>query len=100
MSEEKPLIKKFAPHPLFVGMPSYLKDHNNYEKIQLSIINAGATKHSHGDLEEFAKCFPCQRKQHERAETMRKLGFTSGAQYMKWRQVHERMRTMKRVKLR
>lgn len=96
MAEEKPNIIPFKPNPLFLGMPDYLKDSANYEKIQKTIIEAGATKHSHGDLETFAACVPCQVKQHERAETMRKLGFRSGAQYMAWRKVMEMIRKPKR----
>lgn len=89
---DKPDISQFKvmqPNPLIASLPAYLKEPKNYLKVQKAIIQAGATKHSHSDMGEWAGCNTCQTKQHERAETMRKLGFKSGRQYMAWKKIHE-----------
>lgn len=80
---------KYTPHPLLASLPPHLKDPKNYEKIQRLLLDAGATKHSHGEMVDWAGCNACQRKAWERKETMRKLGFESGTQYMMWKKVHE-----------
>lgn len=76
----------------FLGMPDYLKDPANYEKIQLALYDAGGSTCGHTELIEWSACNKCQRKQHDRAELMRKLGFASGAQYLAWKKVHDTIR--------
>ena len=92
------IFPKYRPNPLVASLPAHLKDPKNYQKIQKALIQAGMSKHSHGEMVDWAACAHCQRKQHDRAEMMRKLGFTSGAQYMKWKQIHEQI--VRRVQLR
>ena len=82
-------IKIAKPNPLIAFLPAHLKDPKNYKKIQKAIIEAGATKHSHGEISEWSACKHCTYKQHARAEMMRKLGFKNGAQYMTWKRIHE-----------
>ena len=93
------ILHKSAVHPMLAILPDYLKDHNNYEKIQRAILDAGATRHSHNEIVEWSACKHCQQKQHDRAEFIRKLGFTSGAQYMAWKKVQDQIGSMKRVRL-
>lgn len=78
------------------GLPNYLKDPANYEKIQKAIINAGATRHSHSEVADWAGCFHCQQKEWDRKEMMLGLGFTSGRQYMVWKKVIHQMNSMTR----
>lgn len=87
-----PKADKTKLHPMLAKLPAYLKDPANYRKIQLALLDAGATKHSHAEIIDWSACVECQRKQHDRKEMMRKLGFTSGTQYMAWKQVHEKIK--------
>ena len=89
MEEIKPdTFQKPKLHPLLAMLPDYLKDPANYYKIQKAIIEAGATKHSHGEITDWAACKYCQQKQWNRKETMLKLGFKNGPQYMMWKKTH------------
>lgn len=89
MSEEiKPeTFKKPLPKSITASLPAYLKDPANYYKIQKAILEAGATRHSHGEIGEWAKCKQCQQKEWNRKEMMLKLGFKSGAQYLQWKKI-------------
>jgi hypothetical protein len=84
-------------HVLF-GLPEYLKDRENYPKIQKALLETLASKHSHGEMSEWYNCVSCQLKMHEHAEMIRGLGFSSPAQYRAWCKVHETIK--KRVPLR
>ena len=79
-----PLVKSMAPH---------LKDPANYEKIQRTILEALASKHSHGEVMEWAACPSCQRRFHERGHVLKQLGFRSPAEYMVWKRIHEEIKT-------
>ena len=97
MSENEIKIDTFQkqkPHPILGSLPAYLKDPANYHKVKKSLIEAGSTKHSHGEVSEWAMCAYCQQRQWNRKELMRKLGFTSGAQYMAWRRTHEKIKEL------
>lgn len=87
-------------NPIFLGMPEYLKDPANYEKIQKTIIESFAGKHSHGEVVEWAACFACQKRFAERGHVIKKFGFRSPKQYMAWKKVMHQMRSLKRDKLR
>lgn len=94
MRDETPDITKDtfeapAPHPLVADLPPHLKDPKNYKKVMSALYEAGASKCDHSEVLEWSQCSKCQLKQHERAEMMRKLGFTSGAQFLAWRKIHE-----------
>lgn len=69
------------------NLPDYLKDPANYYKIQKAILEAGATRHSHGEIGEWAKCKQCQQKEMDRLLMMKKLGFQNGKQYMAWKRI-------------
>ncbi len=75
-------------HPILASLPEYLKDPANFDKIQRAILDAGATKHSHGEVVDWAGCTYCQGKEWDRKEMIQRLGFTSGAQYMAWKKIH------------
>lgn len=80
------------PSPVFAGMPEYLKDHANYEKIQKTIIETLAGNCSHGEVIEWATCPKCQRRFAEKGAIIRKLGFRSMAQYMAWQKTHQHIK--------
>jgi len=73
---------------LLGDFPEYLKDHDNYEKIERAILEAGSTPHSHAEIVDWAKCKRCQKAQWDRKEMMYKLGFKSAAHYMAWKKIH------------
>ncbi len=85
---------KYAGNPLTKDLPEYLKDHSNYEKVQRALLDAGATKHSHAQVEDWSACKACQNKAWDRKEMMKKLGFTSGKQYMAWQKTHNEMKRL------
>lgn len=96
---EKPDIH-FKPkiHPILAQFPPHLKDPRNYEKIQRELLNAGATKHSHAEVIEWAGCKDCQGREWNRKEVMVRLGFKSGTHYLVWRRIMETIKS--RVPLR
>lgn len=108
MSEEKEKkpeeIAKDLPRELpkvsvFQGMPNYLKDPKNYEKIMKLLYEAGNSKCSHSDMFEYANCAKCAPARINRVKAMKKLGFRDGAQYLAWRRTHENLRVYHREEL-
>lgn len=98
MSEiTKDTFPKAKLHPSIASLPAYLKDPKNYEKIQRIILDTLAGKCSHGEVVEWAGCPKCQKRFAERGAVIKKLGFTSMAQYMIWQQIHREIK--KRVHL-
>jgi len=83
---------------VLAGLPLYLKDRANYPKIQKALLETLASTHSHSDIIEWAGCVPCQKKMHDHAEMVRKLGFLSPAQYFAWKKIHQEIE--RRVPLR
>ena len=98
MDEQVPknLPARLPQNNLLVSLPRHLKDPANYEKIQRAIFEAGASTCDHSDVYEWAGCMKCQRKQWNRKETMRRLGFETGHQYLLWRRAHEQIRSLRR----
>lgn len=84
---------------VLAAIPAHLKDHANFKKIYNAIANAGASKHSHGEVSEWANCFDCQRKADNRLMMMKSLGFKSKAMYLTWLKVHQHMDSLLRDKL-
>lgn len=75
-------------HPLLASLPPHLKDPDNYDKIRKVILESLAGKCSHGEVVEWAQCAECQRRFRDKGQVLKKLGFTSTAQYMVWQQIH------------
>ena len=102
MSEEetaKKLPRRLPRNNLLASLPRHLKDPANYEKIQRAIFEAGASTCDHAEVIEWAGCVKCQRKQWDRKETMVRLGFQNGQQYLLWRRAHENIRSLRRDRL-
>lgn len=101
MEEQKEPIKSplkllprvLPPNPLLSGLPAYLKNPKNYEKVYKAIYNAGVSSCDHSEVLEWAGCSKCQARQRDRLLMMRKLGFTSGKQYLAWDRVHQQIRS-------
>lgn len=92
MEEQQQFPNQRKLHPMVASLPDYLKDSANFDKIQMAILDAGATKHSHGDVGEWASCISCQQKEWDRKEMMIKLGFQSAAQYKAWQKIHTKIK--------
>lgn len=93
----------YTPNPIFKGLPVYLKDPANYEKIEMAIYDSmalGGKPCSHSEMLNFGTCKKCDRRLWARREMMRKLGFRDAAQYMEWKKViHEMKGLTKKVAL-
>ncbi len=99
MAEEAPKeidIKGGRTSALLATIPAHLKDPENFKKIYKAIAEAGATKHSHGDITEWATCVNCQRRANDRLLMMKSLGFTSKAMYLTWLKIHGTMDSLRR----
>jgi hypothetical protein len=92
--EQKPDVSEFKSAKVHVldGLPEYLKDPKNYEKIQRDLLDTLASSHSHGEMIEWASCYHCQIKFAQHAEAVRLLGFRSPAQYFAWKKVHAQIK--------
>lgn len=92
-------LPKTLKVPITLALPKYLKDPANYDKINKFIIQSLASKHSHGEIVDWAKCAACQRRFAERSGVLKKLGFPSIRHYMAWKRIHEQMRSLVRDRL-
>lgn len=91
-------VKGGRTSSVLASIPQHLKDPANFEKIYKSIANAGRTKHSHGEVTDWAKCFVCQRAANDRLLMMQSLGFKSKAMYLTWLKIHQQMFSIARDK--
>lgn len=80
------------------SLPEYLKDPKNFKKIRKALYEIMASKCDHSEVIEWATCVKCQKKMRDHAEFLRKLGFTSPAQYYAWRKIHEKIEEHQKVK--
>lgn len=76
-----------APHSLLKNLPSYLKNPANYDKIQYALLETLASKHSHSEIQDWAKCKSCQEKVFNHKRMMKKLGFKTPAHYQIWKKI-------------
>lgn len=90
--ETFPEYKKVSP---LVGLPEYLKDPAVYDKIERELYDAlVGSCGGHGEVIEWAACSKCQQAFYNRGELLRKLGFTSPAQYLAWKKTHQKIREL------
>jgi hypothetical protein len=84
----------FPNHKVSVldGLPEYLKEPKNYNKIKKALLETLATKCSHAEVIEMAECVKCTEKMMERRTMIKKLGFKSMPQYMQWQRTHEEVK--------
>src|SRR3990167_10563823 len=90
-SEEvaKSLPKQLPQNPMLASLPVWVKNPNNFTKIQKALYEAGVSSCDHAELIEWHNCVKCQMKQHERAEMLRKFGFKEPGQYITWKKTME-----------
>ena len=86
-------------HSVLDGIPAYLKDPANYDKVRKVILDSLAGNCSHGEMIEWAGCPKCQKRFAEKGQVIKKLGFRSMAQYMAWQRIHEEIKKLERVPL-
>lgn len=99
-AQEKPNIDyKNKKAAIFNDLPEYLKDPKNYHKIQRTLVEALFSGHSHQEVIEWAECKKCQKKFAGKWDIIKKLGFTSIAQFKAWQLVHHRMQSILREPL-
>lgn len=75
--------------PMLAELPAHLKDHANFQRIRIALLDAQSTGHSHGTAGEWGQCPHCMSKRLEYKELLSKLGFKSPAQYQAWKKVHD-----------
>lgn len=98
MSDINPkTFPKKTPHPLLKDLSDYLKDPANFDAVQLKLLHALASKHSHGEVLEWANCSDCQDNLKKHQDLMKDLGFISAAQYLAWKKVHETIKGRERL---
>lgn len=98
MPSKLPDLPKYVPNPLLDALPEHLKDPENYEKIQIALLETLATLHSHGDMLEWGECADCMGKLRDHRNMMLQLGFKTPQHYQAWQKNHEEMkRVMKLV---
>ena len=85
---------KYAP---ILDYPPHLKDHRNFKKVQMAILNAGATRHSHSEIAKWAECKKCNEKMWARKEMMKGLGFKNARHYLNWVKIHRQIESLKRM---
>lgn len=98
---DQPQLSPIQPtrRNVLAGLPEYLKDPKIYPKIHKALLEELSTRHSHGTIEEYAKCFHCQRKFQGRSEMIRNLGFKSIQQFFAWQKVMDIIIFHRRKKL-
>ena len=96
----KDTFPRYKPNPILAGLPDFVKDPANYNKIQMDLLNALGGAHSHSDMVTWASCLNCQNKLVNFRDTMNKIGFKSPQQYIAWKRVMAQMINTKRVPLR
>ena len=99
--EEAKNLPKYKANALLKGLPTYLKDPANYDKVRRALLDTLASKHSHSELGGWAKCPPCMKRVNEHKMMMVKRGFKTPAHYMVWKRIMHIMtgKNTKRVPL-
>lgn len=79
---------------IFDGLPEFLKHPKNYKPIEKALLETLNCPKSHSDPLEMTQCKRCTENMLKRRQLMTKLGFKSPAQYMKWKETHEKIKEM------
>ena len=56
-----------------------------FEKKALMLYGEGSNAHSHAEIGDWIKCFPCMLAKKKQVEARHKLGISNPRAYMKWR---------------
>lgn len=79
--------KDYKVDPLFEGLPVELKDPAQFKNVLEQILKAGESGHEHKAIVVWMRCKHCQQKFLERKTKIKKIGFTSYEQFLKWRKI-------------
>ena len=79
--------KTYKPDPLFDTLPVELKNPKCFKRILNKIAKASETGHEHKTVLQWKVCKHCQQKFLERRATVKKLGFASYEQFLKWKKI-------------
>ena len=61
------------------------KKREAFEHSQKAIFNAGQGKHSHAEISDWLKCFPCMLRRKDQLEERQKLNLANSKKYLNWR---------------
>ena len=64
------------------------KKREEFEQKSRKLYAAGSTKHSHAEISDWLKCFPCMIARKNQLEERKKMGLGSSKDYMKWRKAN------------
>ncbi len=84
MKKEK---KVYKLDPAFNDLPDVLKNPRCYKRITKKILEAGTSGHEHKNPTAWLKCSVCQNTFLHKRNVIKELGFSSYAQFLKWRKV-------------
>ena len=96
---KKSKLAEYTPDPLFADLPEQLKDPANYENVANKILKAGEAGHEHKHIIVWKRCKNCQQKFLERRAMVKKVGFSSYEQFLKWRRVMDIMINKREIRL-
>lgn len=82
---KKNLKKKYPHDPLTVHLPDWVKDPENYNKIETALLETLICNKGHSDPSEMSKCVRCTQNMAERRELMKRFGFQNVGQYLQWK---------------
>ena len=71
-SEQKQFFDKLA------------KQREAFERKMRTVYNEGNTKHSHAEISDWLKCFPCMLARKNQMEAKHKIGVDNPRSYMNW----------------
>ena len=61
------------------------KQRAEFEAKMRMVYNEGDNKHSHAEIGDWLKCFPCMLARKNQLEAKHKIGMANPRDYMKWR---------------
>lgn len=94
--EAKKKFPTYQPDPLTYHLPDAVKDPKNYFKIEKALLDTLKCKKDHSDPLEMAGCSTCTKNMLARRSLLKKFGFYSSAQYMRWKKIMNEMINPKR----
>lgn len=73
-------------------LPEFTKDPKNYMTIERALLDTLSCKKTHSDPIAMMDCKTCQNNTLERRALMKKFGFRSPAEYMKWKEMQNEIK--------
>jgi hypothetical protein len=92
-------LAEYTPDPVLEGLPDELKDPKIYKRTKRKILKARNTGHEHKHIITWQRCGVCQNAFNKSRHIIKKLGFKSYHQYLKWDRVMDIMLNEREVRL-